>query len=108
MMSLAWQMAPKGRRAASFTEIVVNFLAPPELFSEFRDYMSRPTHDRLVALRQTGRIPREGKKGRRDDLARLPFHFRAPHHPFTQTTWRSVWTISTKSLCAAMTASMGL
>src|SRR5712692_10972405 len=75
MMSLAWQMAPKGRRAASFTEIVVNFLAPPELFSEFRDYIDRPTHDRLVALRQTGRIPREGKKGRRDDLARLPFHF---------------------------------
>ena len=25
--------------------------------------MNRPTHDRLVALRQTSWIPREGKKG---------------------------------------------
>ena len=46
-----------------------------ELFLGFRDYIDRPTHDRLVALRQTGRIPREGIEGRRDDLARLPFHF---------------------------------
>ena len=29
-------------------------------------------------------------------------------HPLTQTTWRSVWTISTRSRCAAMTASIGL
>src|SRR5438874_925882 len=49
-----------------------------ELFSGAGDYIGRPTHDRLVALRLTGRIPREGIEGRRDDLARLPFHFHAP------------------------------
>lgn len=55
--------------------IVDTFSSPPELFSGFWDYMSRPTHDRLVALRQTSWIPREGKKRRREDLARLLFHF---------------------------------
>jgi hypothetical protein len=29
-------------------------------------------------------------------------------YPFTHTTWRNVWTISTRSACAAMTASMSL
>ena len=29
-------------------------------------------------------------------------------YPFTQTTWRSVWTISTRSACAAITASIDL
>src|SRR5215472_2161299 len=53
--------------------IVDTFSSAAELFSGFRDYMSRPTHDRLVALRQTSWIPREGKKRRREDLARLPF-----------------------------------
>ena len=30
------------------------------------------------------------------------------YHPLMHTTWRSVWTISTRSDCAAMTASMSL
>lgn len=32
----------------------------------------------------------------------------ARSQPFTQTTCRKVWTISTRSACACMTASMGL
>jgi hypothetical protein len=43
--------------------IVANSPVLQELFSGIRDYISRPTHDRLVALRQTSRIPREGKQG---------------------------------------------
>jgi hypothetical protein len=39
--------------------------------------MDRPTHDWLVALRQTSWFPREGKMGRREDLARLSFLFPA-------------------------------
>src|SRR5205809_4575204 len=51
-------------QGASFPgQIVDTFLVWAELFSAFRDYISRPTHDRLVALRQTSWIPREGKKG---------------------------------------------
>src|SRR5215469_858189 len=53
----------------------------PELFFRFRDYIGRPTHDRSVALRQTVRIPREGKRRRREDLARLLFHFRCNSIP---------------------------
>src|SRR5882672_9761460 len=30
-------------------------------FPGFRDYIDRPTHDRPFALRQSGRVPREGK-----------------------------------------------
>src|SRR5262249_52245790 len=36
------------------------------------------------------------------------FRLPALSHPFTHTTWRSVWTISTRSACAAITASMSL
>jgi hypothetical protein len=64
-----------GYRARVSPIILVTFLVPPELFSGIWDYTSRPTHDRPVALRQTDRLPRKGKKGRRDDLARLLFHF---------------------------------
>ena len=42
------------------------------------------------------------------DLADLLLHSRMPNYPFTQTTWCKVCTISTRSPCAAMTASMGL
>src|SRR5260370_34330388 len=49
--------------ADSHRDSRIFFWVSPELFSRFRDYIGRPTHDRLVALRQTGRIPREGKKG---------------------------------------------
>src|SRR5438034_11506554 len=55
-------------QGASFPgQIVDTFLVWAELFSASRDYISRPTHDRLVALRQTSRIPREGKKRRRSE-----------------------------------------
>ena len=49
---------------------------------------------------------------RNQDLA-APFSHRAVEpderrHPFTQTTWWSVWITSTRSLCASITASIGL
>jgi hypothetical protein len=49
-----------------------------KLFLGFAGFMGRPTHDRLVALRQTGWFPREGKIGRREDLARLSFLSKKP------------------------------
>src|SRR5712692_6354139 len=39
------------------------FLVHLKLFSPLRGFMLRPTHDRPVALRLTGRVPREGNKG---------------------------------------------
>src|SRR5437660_5483338 len=67
------------RRATIFTKILVNFFwVSQELFSGFRDYIGRPTHDRLVALRQTGRIPREGKEKGAGRPGPPPFLFPSP------------------------------
>src|SRR5216683_4441462 len=52
------------RRGRTCTVILVSFfMVSQELFSRVGDYIGRPTHDRLVTLRQTGRIPREGIEG---------------------------------------------
>ena len=47
-----------------------------------------------------GRYPTPGS----DERAFQP----SPAYPFTHTTWRNVWTISTRSLCASITASIDL
>src|SRR5580700_5195679 len=39
------------------------FRFSPELFSLCRDYIGRPTHDRLAALRQAGRTSPKGERG---------------------------------------------
>jgi hypothetical protein len=50
--------------------------------------------------------PHEG--GARTIVSRGRTSARTPSYPFTHSTCRSVWTISTRSACAAMTASMSL
>src|SRR5258708_40091478 len=96
------------RRGRTCRVILVSFfMVSQELFSGVGDYIGRPTHDRLVALRQTGRIPREGIEGGGTTWP-ASFFICFSDYPFTRTTWRKVWTISTRSLCAAMTASMDL
>jgi hypothetical protein len=56
------------RRTADSTYF---FFIQAKLFSPFRGFIPRPTHDRLAALRQASRIFPERGIGRRDDLARL-------------------------------------
>src|SRR5216683_3966309 len=84
------------RRGRTCTVILVSFfMVSQELFSRIGDYIGRPTHDRLVTLRQTGRIPREGIEGGGTTWPASFFISPLPDHPFTQTTCRSLWTIST-------------
>src|SRR3989442_7794513 len=79
-----------------------------ELFLGIGDYI------RQANTRPAGRPPSDwpdSRRGKRREAGRPgppPFSFSFPTYPFTQTTWRKVWTISTRSLCAAITASIGL
>ena len=47
-----------------------------KLFSAFRGFIARPTHNRPATLRQASRPFPERGSGGREDLARLPLYFR--------------------------------
>src|SRR5690606_20287548 len=65
----------------------------------------RPPGDQAQAERRAHDLPTALALRAVDD-ERLPVG--RPAHPLTQTTWRSVCTISTRSFCASITASMSL
>src|SRR5690242_918124 len=69
----------------------------------------RHVHRRHPCRRPFGRLRRANRQSCRFVSRREKGkNIERPSHPFTHSTWRSVCTTSTRSVCAAITASIGL